>query len=91
VTELNLAIIEGHLAEDPVEHYDTSLTMSIICNRTYGKIKQKTVHTVFVEGKLGENCKKYLSKGSHVLVSGTLGEKGWIAGKEVKFLPSNKK
>lgn len=67
------------------------------------KRSEETVwHTVFVFGRSGENCEKYLRKGQVVFVEGHLstytveenGEKRWkssITAERVDFIPSGLK
>jgi len=78
---LNLVVIEGHLASDVTNEGEYSFFTIDVRNK-----ENKTIN-VRVTNQLAENCIRYLKTGSHVLVSGHL-EGTHINGREVKFLPA---
>lgn len=108
---LNKVFLLGYLGDDPQfsdsqkGHKFARLRMAT--RKTYPGSKQdeepreETVwHTVFVFGRSGENCGKYLKKGSPVFVEGHLssysveeqGQKRWksaITAERVDFLPGS--
>ncbi len=76
---MNLVILEGCLGKDPELAYAASGTaickMSLATSESYkdksGAYQKKTEwHNIKVFGKQGENCSKYLKKGSRVLIEG---------------------
>ena len=103
---LNLCLVEGYLAANPVIRYVSGgiavCNFSVAINKTRGKgdeaKKEVSFFDVTTWAKLAETCEKFLSKGSHVLVSGYLRQSRWqdkngasrfsvnIEGREIKFL-----
>ncbi len=77
---VNKIILVGHLAADPdihgVKSGDSMVTFPIATHRetsSDGARKEVTdYHRVVAWGKLGEICRKYLSKGQGVYVEGML-------------------
>lgn len=103
--EFNKVIIVGRLTKDPELRYTPAGTavasFSIASNETYMAGTEKKKKTLFIDitvfGKTGENCSKYLAKGSEVLVEGKLDKNQWekdgrkhektfINAREVKFM-----
>ena len=83
---MNKAILVGRLGRDPEVAYSASgvavCNMSIATDESYtdrdGKKVDKTEwHKIFCFGKQAENCGKYLSKGSLVLVEGSIQTEKW--------------
>lgn len=78
----NKVILIGNLTRDPELRYTPQGTavakFGIATNRKYGEGKEETYFgDVTVWGKQAENCSKYLSKGSRVLVEGRLVTEKW--------------
>lgn len=83
---LNKAMIFGNLTRDPemksLPSGTSVTTFSIATNRVYndrdGNRQEATdFHNVVVFGKQGENCAKYLTKGSSAYVEGRLQTRSW--------------
>lgn len=83
---LNKAMIFGNLTRDPeMKSLPSGMsvtTFSIATNRVYndrdGNRQEATdFHNVVVFGKQGENCAKYLTKGSSAYVEGRLQTRSW--------------
>jgi len=81
----NKTILVGRLGKDPRIAYTASGTaicsFSLATDESFVKDGNKTErvewHSVTVFGKHAENCSKYLSKGSLVLVEGSLYTEKW--------------
>jgi len=92
---MNLCVLEGHLAGAPeIQELDPesrTCAFNIKCRRRYNSNEAVEGIEVVTHGRLAEVCNKYLSKGSHVLVSGMLKKSYegniYVEGREVKFLP----
>ncbi len=79
---VNKAIIVGNLGRDPEIRYSAQglavVKLAVATSETWldkntGQRQEKTEwHRITVFGKQGENCEKYLSKGSQVYVEGRL-------------------
>lgn len=75
---MNSVIIIGNLTRDPELKYSTGQNQTAICrfsvavNDGYGDNKRTSYIPVVVFGKQGENCDRYLSKGSKVAVKGRI-------------------
>lgn len=73
-------IIVGNVGRDPEMRYTPTgqavTSFSVASNRSYAKDGAQVKETIWFHvsawGKLGENCKQYLEKGSSVLVEGRL-------------------
>lgn len=108
----NKAIVAGNLTKDPekavTDSGTTVVNFTVATNRYYstddGTRKQDTeYHDVVFFGKTAENIKKYLAKGSSVLVEGRLKTRSWeddsgtkhyrteITGQNIQFGPSANK
>ena len=83
--EINSVIIGGNLARD-VDLKELSggqkvAALVVASNRTYMANGEKKQDVVFLDvdvwGANGENCAKYLSKGSPVVVTGRLKQDKW--------------
>jgi len=82
---LNSVNIMGNLTRDPEIKYLPSgksvCNLSIANNRVYTKngekVKETSYFDVEVWGVIGENCGKYLSKGSGIIVEGRLRQDRW--------------
>jgi single-strand DNA-binding protein len=86
MSSMNKVIILGNLGNNPTTNKTgngtTVCNMSIATNRNFkGKDGEWQVdtqwHRIVVWAKQAENCKKYLSKGSQVLVEGRLQNRQW--------------
>ena len=86
MASLNRVLIMGNLGRDPELRYTPSQTaicsLNIATNEDWtdkSGVRQKKTewHRVVVWGKQGENVSKYLSKGSQVLVEGSLTTSSW--------------
>jgi single-strand DNA-binding protein len=109
---VNRVFIAGHLGQDPDLRYTQSqnavCNLSIATTEKYknpsGEQQESTYWArVVVWGKQAENCSKYLTKGSAVLVEGKLTERQWedkegnkryvteIVASNVQFLSGGKK
>lgn len=81
-------IIMGNLGKDPeVKNLPSGSTVanfSVATSKNWndkatGEKQEKTTwHTINVFGKMAENCGKYLTKGSSVLVEGELNVRSWV-------------
>lgn len=83
---LNKAMIFGNLTRDPEMRALPSgmnvTTFGIATNRVYNdrdgnRQEQTEYHNITVFGKQGENCAKYLTKGSSAYVEGRLQTQSW--------------
>ena len=83
---INKAMIYGNLTRDPEMRALPSgmqvCTFSIATNRVYndrdGKRQEATeFHNITVFGKQGENCAKFLHKGSSAYIEGSLRTSSW--------------
>src|SRR3989338_8576383 len=82
---LNSVNIMGNLTRDPELKYLPSgksvCSLSIANNRVYTskgeKVSEVSYFDVEVWGPAGENCAKYLSKGSGIIVEGRLKQDRW--------------
>ena len=72
---MNVVIISGRLTADPVVRYTGDqmavATFNVAVDRM-SKEKKADFPKVTVFGKQAENCEKYISKGSKVLVKGRI-------------------
>ena len=75
---MNVVNLIGNLTKDPEVRYSTGAENTAICRFTlavsdgYGE-KQKTSYIpIVVFGKMGENCERFLKKGSKCGVSGRI-------------------
>ncbi len=103
---LNSVNIMGNLTRDPELKYTPSgksvCSLSIANNRIYTKngekVSEVSYFDVEVWGPVGENCAKYLSKGSGLIVEGRLRQDRWekdgktqsrvrITANNIHFLP----
>ena len=103
---LNSVNMMGNLTRDPELKYTTSgrsvCNMSIANNRIYTKNGEKVTEVSYFDieiwGVVAENCAKYLTKGSGVIVEGRLKQDRWekdgktqsrvrIAANSVHFMP----
>ena len=103
---LNSVNIMGNLTRDPELKYTNSgksvCSLSIANNRVYTKgterVSEVSYFDVEVWGAAAENCAKYLSKGSGIIVEGRLKQDRWekdgktqsrvrISANSVHFLP----
>ncbi len=83
---INKVMIYGNLTRDPESRALPSgmsvCSFSVATNRTYtdrdGKRQESAdYHNIVVFGKQGENCSKYLHKGSGAFVEGRLQTRSW--------------
>ena len=83
---LNKAMIFGNLTRDPelkalpsgMQVCSFSLATNRVFNDRDGKRQESTdYHNVVVFGKQGENCAKYLTKGSSAYVEGRMQTRSW--------------
>lgn len=103
---LNSVNIMGNLTRDPELKYIPSgksvCSLSIANNRVYTskgeKVTEVSYFDVEVWGPAGENCAKYLTKGSGIIVEGRLKQDRWekdgktqsrvrISANSIHFLP----
>jgi len=103
---LNSVNIMGNLTRDPELKYTNSgksvCNLSIANNRVYTKNGEKVTEVSYFDvevwGVIAENCAKYLTKGSGVIVEGRLKQDRWekegkmqsrvrIAANSVHFMP----
>jgi len=103
---LNSVNIMGNLTRDPELKYTNSgrsvCNMSLANNRIYTKNGEKVTEVSYFDieiwGAVAENCAKYLTKGSGVIVEGRLKQDRWekdgktqsrvrIAANSVHFMP----
>lgn len=106
---LNSVNIMGNLTRDPELRYTPSgkgvCSLSIANNRVYTKngerVTEVSYFDVEVWGVVGENCAKYLKKGSGIIVEGRLRQDRWekdgktqsrvrISANNVHFLPKKR-
>ena len=84
----NKVILVGNLTRDPELKYTTGgvavCEFSIAVNEKYKDREEVYFGNIVVFGKSGENCNKYLLKGSSCLVEGKLRERKWEANGETK-------
>lgn len=103
---INKVILVGRLGKDPETKYTkngtASTKFSLATSRYYTKDGQKseetTWHNITVFGTQGENCQKYLEKGSQVYIEGRINyseytdkqgvKRNWteIIGENIQFL-----
>jgi single-strand DNA-binding protein len=100
---MNKVILRGNLGGDPELRYTAS--NKAYCKFSLAVPQKKGQHEVYwipitAWGKVGENCAKYLGKGSHVLLEGIIVSNKWrdqsgknrtsieVWANEVDFLPS---
>ena len=85
---LNKAMIYGNLTRDPeLKSLPSGMqvcSFSLATNRVYNdrdgnRQEQADYHNIVVFGKQGENCAKYLTKGSGAFVEGRLQTRSWEA------------
>lgn len=89
---MNKVFLIGHLGKDvELKSTPTGLSIAEFSLATTEKFKKDGVsqsktewHKVKVFGKNGENCNKYISKGSHVLVVGKVTYRQWENDKNEK-------
>lgn len=103
---LNSINIMGNLTRDPEMKYTPSgkavCSLSIANNRVYSKNGEKVTEVSYFDvevwGQVAENCSKYLTKGSGIIVEGRLRQDRWekdgkaqsrvrISANNVHFLP----
>ena len=103
---LNSVNIMGNLTRDPELKYTNSgksvCNLSIANNRVYTKSGEKVTEVSYFDievwGVIAENCVKFLSKGSGIIVEGRLKQDRWdkdgktqsrvrIAANNIHFLP----
>ena len=103
---LNSVNIMGNLTRDPELKYTPSgksvCSLSLANNRVYTskgeKVTEVSYFDVEVWGPVGENCVKYLTKGSGIIVEGRLKQDRWekdgktqsrvrITANNIHFLP----
>ncbi len=86
MANLNKVLLIGNLTRDPELRYIPSgqaiTNFTLAMNRVYklqtGEKKEEVSFVkVIVWGKMAENCKEYLSKGSPVFVEGRLQSRSW--------------
>lgn len=107
---LNKVFLMGYVGNDPEistshkGHRYAKLRLATRRSRfdpeTQERREETVWHTVFVFGRSGENCEKYLKRGNPVLIEGHLsnysvdegGQKRWksaITAERVEFLPNS--
>ncbi len=82
---LNSVNIMGNLTRDPELKYTPSgktvCSLSLANNRVYTKNGEKTTEVSYFDvevwGAAAENCSKYLTKGSGIIVEGRLRQDRW--------------
>ena len=103
---LNTVNMMGNLTRDPEMRYTPAgravCNMSIANNRIYMKGTEKVTEVSYFDvevwGQIAENCAKYLSKGSGIIVEGRLRQDRWekegktqsrvrISANNVHFMP----
>ena len=103
---LNSVNIMGNLTRDPelkiLSSGKSVCSLSIANNRVYSKNNEKVTEVSYFDievwGPVGENCAKYLKKGSGIIVEGRLKQDRWekdgktqsrvrIAANNVHFMP----
>ena len=108
--EINSVVLGGNLTKEPVLKEVTGgrkvASFTVACNRTYLSNGEKKKETSFIDvdvwGPVAENCSKYLTKGSPVVVTGRLKQDQWqtetgekrsrlkVLAVNVQFLPSSR-
>jgi len=84
--QFNFSLVEGNLTGDPV------ITPDGVCNFTITACEGTKFFDISCKSKLGENCYKYLKKGSRVLVSGKIQNTHVsMEGREINFLTRGSK
>lgn len=75
---MNNVVLIGNLARDPELRYTTGGNQTAVCRFTiavndgFGDRQRTSFIPIVVFGKSGENCEKYLRKGSKVCVNGRI-------------------
>ncbi len=75
---MNSVVLVGNLTRDPELRYSTGANQTAICrfgiavNDGYGEKQETNFINIVVFGKQGENCDRYLSKGSKVAINGRI-------------------
>ena len=106
---LNSVNIMGNLTRDPEIKYTSSgksvCNLSIANNRVYNKGSERVTEVSYFDvevwGAVAENCAKYLTKGSGIIVEGRLRQDRWerdgktqsrvrIAANSIHFLPKKR-
>lgn len=106
---LNSVNIMGNLTRDPEIKYTNSgksvCNLSIANNRVYNKDGQRVTEVSYFDvevwGVVAENCAKYLTKGSGIIVEGRLRQDRWerdgktqsrvrIAANTIHFMPKKR-
>ena len=106
---LNSVNIMGNLTRDPEIKYTSSgksvCNLSIANNRVYNKGSERVTEVSYFDvevwGAVAENCAKYLTKGSGIIVEGRLRQDRWerdgktqsrvrIAANNIHFLPKKR-
>lgn len=91
----NKVILVGNLGKDPELSYTQGGTarckFSVATSETRidkngEKVTQTDWHNVVVWGKQGENCDKYLSKGSKVFIDGKVEYRSWEYEGQTKYM-----
>ena len=85
MSDLNSVVIEGNLTRDVDIRFVPSGTavasFSVAVNKQFLKDGEKQESVSFIDvvawGKQAESCGKYLAKGSHVIVEGSLEQRRW--------------
>lgn len=86
MASVNLVILMGNLGKDPELKYtqngkafcNFSIATSESWTDAQGNKQEKTEwHRITVWGKLAENCKRYLAKGSAVYIEGSVSTRTW--------------
>lgn len=79
---MNKAFIRGFITGDPelrtTQNGINVCTFNVAVNVGYGDEQKTTFFRVSAWRQLGENCSKYLGKGSQVLVVGEIGSHAYI-------------
>jgi single-strand DNA-binding protein len=109
--EINAVVIGGNLTRDVILREIPGgkkvAVFTVASNRTYVINGEKKKETLFIDvdvwGNIGENCHRYLHKGSQVVVVGRLKQEQWttdsgekrnrikLVGMNVQFLGAPKK
>lgn len=106
---LNSVNMMGNLTRDPELKYTSSgksvCSLSLANNRVYTKGGEKVTEVSYFDvevwGAVAENCAKYLSKGSGIIVEGRLRQDRWekegktqsrvrISANNIHFMPRKK-
>ena len=82
---LNKVLLIGRLGQNPEIRYTAEGTavsnMSLATNHSVKQgdqwVEQVEWHRIVAWGKTAENCGEYLSKGSHIFISGRLQTRSW--------------